>query len=84
MCCALLCSAAMCSMGFSQWGASATKSACTHKSTKMALTQLNKSLADDLAEAGMTYIGVHNLSPGALNNSCVGLWGQHDIDDIMN
>jgi hypothetical protein len=51
-------------MGFSQWGASATKSACTHKSTKMALTQLNSSLADDLAEAGMNYIGVHNLSPG--------------------
>jgi NAD(P)-dependent dehydrogenase (short-subunit alcohol dehydrogenase family) len=54
-------------MGFSQWGANATKSACTHKSTKMALTQLNKSLADDLAEAGMAYIGVHNLSPGALS-----------------
>lgn len=51
-------------MGFSQWGASATKSACTHKSTKMALTQLNTSLVDDLTEAGMTYIGVHNLSPG--------------------
>jgi hypothetical protein len=63
---AVLCHA-VCSMGFSQWGANATKSACTHKSTKMALTQLNKSLADDLAEAGMAYIGVHNLSPGALS-----------------
>lgn len=51
-------------MGFSKWGAKATKSACTHKSTKMALTQLNQSLADDLAEAGIGYIGVHNLSPG--------------------
>lgn len=51
-------------MGFSQWGASATKSACTHKATKMALTQLNKSLAEELQEAGMNYIGVHNLSPG--------------------
>jgi len=51
-------------MGFSQWGASATKSACTHKATKMALTQLNKSLAEELQEAGMGYIGVHNLSPG--------------------
>jgi NAD(P)-dependent dehydrogenase (short-subunit alcohol dehydrogenase family) len=53
-------------MGFSQWGAKATKSACTHKSTKMALTQLNQSLADDLKEAGIDYIGVHNLSPGGV------------------
>lgn len=51
-------------MGFSQWGASFSKSAVTHKSTKMALTQLNKSLAEELKEAGRGYIGVHNLSPG--------------------
>lgn len=57
-------------MGFSQWGARATKSACTHKSTKMALTQLNQSLVDDLTEAGMTYIGVHNLSPGEADAVC--------------
>ena len=73
-------------MGFSQWGAKATKSACTHKSTKMALTQLNQSLADDLAEAGIDYIGVHNLSPGGMSRPgraghcaniqlCVGLFG---------
>jgi NAD(P)-dependent dehydrogenase (short-subunit alcohol dehydrogenase family) len=51
-------------MGFSQWGASFSKSACTHKMTKMALTQLNKSLSEELVEAGLGYIGVHNLSPG--------------------
>ena len=62
----LLCCLVSCSMGFSQWGAKATKSACTHKSTKMALTQLNQSLADDLKEAGIDYIGVHNLSPGGV------------------
>ncbi|KAF6262287.1 NAD(P)-binding protein [Scenedesmus sp. NREL 46B-D3] len=50
--------------GFSRWGASLSKSACTHKATKMALTQLNISLAEELAEAGLSYIGVHNLSPG--------------------
>ena len=32
----------------------------------MALTQLNQSLADDLKEAGIDYIGVHNLSPGGV------------------
>jgi hypothetical protein len=64
--CLLCCLVLSCSMGFSQWGAKATKSACTHKSTKMALTQLNQSLADDLKEAGIDYIGVHNLSPGGV------------------
>jgi NAD(P)-dependent dehydrogenase (short-subunit alcohol dehydrogenase family) len=52
--------------GFSKWGASLSKSACTHKATKMALTQLNISLAEELAEAGLGYIGVHNLSPGGV------------------
>lgn len=42
-----------------------TKSAVTHKATKRALTQMVESLADDLREAGLTSIGVHNLSPGA-------------------
>jgi NAD(P)-dependent dehydrogenase (short-subunit alcohol dehydrogenase family) len=55
--------------GFSKWGASLSKSACTHKATKMALTQLNASLAEELAEAGLGYIGVHNLSPGALGDA---------------
>ena len=41
-----------------------TKSAVTHKATKRALTQLSESLADELREAGVTSIGVHNLSPG--------------------
>ena len=42
-----------------------TKSAVTHKATKRALTQLTESLAEELAQAGVTGIGVHNLSPGA-------------------
>lgn len=37
----------------------------THKATKRALSQLMESLADELKEAGLTSIGVHNLSPGA-------------------
>lgn len=51
-------------MGFSKWGAKLTKSAVTHKATKMALTQMTDSLQDELKEAGITSIGVHNLSPG--------------------
>lgn len=39
-------------MGFSRWGASFTKSACTHKSTKVALTQLTHSLSEELQAAG--------------------------------
>lgn len=42
-----------------------SKSAVTHKATKMALKQLNESLSQELAEAGLTSIAVHNLSPGA-------------------
>ncbi|CAM6090616.1 unnamed protein product [Calypogeia fissa] len=51
-------------MGFSQWGAKFTKSACTHKATKIALTQLTESLSEELKTAGISSIGVHNLSPG--------------------
>lgn len=51
-------------MGFSSWGASFSKSACTHKMTKTALTQLSISLSEELKAAGCTSIGVHNLSPG--------------------
>ncbi|PSC75726.1 short-chain dehydrogenase [Micractinium conductrix] len=43
-----------------------TKSAVTHKATKRALTQLCESLAQELAEAGVTSVGVHNVSPGML------------------
>lgn len=43
-----------------------TKSAVTHKATKRALSQLMESLAEELKEAGLTSIGVHNLSPGEL------------------
>lgn len=41
-----------------------SKSAATHKATKSALTQLTESLAEELRAAGLTSIGVHNLSPG--------------------
>jgi hypothetical protein len=41
-----------------------SKTACTHKCTKSALTQLNASLTEDLAAAGVIHIGVHNVSPG--------------------
>lgn len=52
--------------GFSPWGAKFTRSAVTHKATKRALAQLNESLAQELLEAGVNTIGVHNLSPGML------------------
>ncbi|CAI5481884.1 unnamed protein product [Closterium sp. Yama58-4] len=51
-------------LGFSRWGAAFTRSAATHKSTKMALSQLTTSLNDELNQAGLTSISVHNLSPG--------------------
>eukprot|EP00897_Mesotaenium_endlicherianum_P010801 jgi/Mesen1/974/ME000012S00517 len=51
-------------MGFTKWGAKFTKSACTHKSTKVALTQLTAALNEDLKAAGVKSVGVHNLSPG--------------------
>ena len=35
-----------------RWGASFSKSACTHKATKAALTQLTQSLSEELKEAG--------------------------------
>eukprot|EP00798_Chlamydomonas_sp_ICE-L_P003057 gene3057-13077_t len=37
--------------GFSTWGASLSKTACTHKMTKMALTQLTKSLSEEVVAA---------------------------------
>ncbi|GJP30671.1 hypothetical protein CLOM_g4527 [Closterium sp. NIES-68] len=51
-------------LGFSRWGAAFTRSAATHKATKMALSQLTTSLNDELKQAGLTSIAVHNLSPG--------------------
>ena len=35
----------------SRWGAFFSKSACTHKATKAALTQLTHSLSEELVEA---------------------------------
>jgi len=37
--------------GFSQWGASFSKSTCTHKATKRGLSQLTHSLSQELTEA---------------------------------
>jgi NAD(P)-dependent dehydrogenase (short-subunit alcohol dehydrogenase family) len=39
-------------MGFSRWGAKFTRSAATHKMTKVALTQLSASLNEELKNAG--------------------------------
>ena len=50
--------------GFSQWGASFSKSTCTHKATKRGLSQLTQSLSEELSEAGVACVGVHQLSPG--------------------
>jgi len=50
--------------GFSRWGASFSKSTCTHKATKRGLSQLTVSLTEELAAANVTTVGVHQLSPG--------------------
>ena len=47
--------------GFSQWGASFSKSTCTHKATKRGLSQLTASLAEELLEVGVDSVGVHQL-----------------------
>ena len=50
--------------GFSKWGASFSKSTCTHKATKRGLSQLTSALSEELTEAGVECVGVHQLSPG--------------------
>ena len=40
-------------MSLRRWGASFSKSACTHKATKAALSQLTQSLSEELKEAGL-------------------------------
>ncbi|KAK3238257.1 chlorophyll(ide) b reductase, variant 2 [Cymbomonas tetramitiformis] len=50
--------------GFSAWGALFSSSTCSHKATKKALAQLTTSLSEELTKAGVTSVGVHNLSPG--------------------
>ena len=50
--------------GFSAWGASFSKSTCTHKATKRGLSQLTQSLSEELVEAGVDAVGIHQLSPG--------------------
>ena len=61
--------------GFSAWGAAFSKSAATHKATKAALSQLSRSLAEELAAEGLTGIGVHNLSPGVMDPCVCGARG---------
>ncbi|CAK0786827.1 hypothetical protein CVIRNUC_010041 [Coccomyxa viridis] len=51
-------------LGFSRWGASFSKSACTHKATKAALTQLTHSLSEELVEA----------SPALAATTCLQGW----------
>ena len=50
--------------GFSRWGASFSKSTCTHKATKRGLSQLTSALSEELTEAGVECVGVHQVSPG--------------------
>ena len=50
--------------GFSRWGASFSKSTCSHKATKRGVAQLTQSLSEELLEAGVDAVGVHQLSPG--------------------
>ncbi|KAK9837017.1 hypothetical protein WJX81_007405 [Elliptochloris bilobata] len=50
--------------GVSGWGAKFIPTAATHKTSKTGLTALTASLAQELRAAGLTSIGVHNLSPG--------------------
>ena len=38
--------------------------ALTSQASKTGLTQLTRSLAEELSESGLTAVGVHNLSPG--------------------
>jgi hypothetical protein len=57
-----------------------SKSAVTHKATKMALKQLNESLTEELLAEGIKSIAVHNLSPGkprsAYGQLVLGCWGR--------
>eukprot|EP00193_Tetraselmis_chui_P006951 CAMPEP_0177764678 /NCGR_PEP_ID=MMETSP0491_2-20121128/7538_1 /TAXON_ID=63592 /ORGANISM="Tetraselmis chuii, Strain PLY429" /LENGTH=327 /DNA_ID=CAMNT_0019280879 /DNA_START=291 /DNA_END=1274 /DNA_ORIENTATION=- len=50
--------------GFSSWGASFSSSTAPHKATKRALAQLTATLSEELKAAGISSIGVHQLSPG--------------------
>ena len=53
--------------GFSSWGVNLSRSAATHKSTKAGLTQLTKSLNEEvkaLNKEGRACITFHQLSPG--------------------
>jgi len=50
--------------GFSSWGASFSSSTAPHKATKRALAQLTSTVAEELKAAGISSIGIHQLSPG--------------------
>ena len=51
-------------MGFSLLGASFSRSAVPHKSSKRGVAEVTHFLARELNAAGITSIGVHELSPG--------------------
>lgn len=50
--------------GFSQFGASLSKSAATHKSTKTGLSQLTKSLNEEMQRENIANVFVRQMSPG--------------------
>lgn len=50
--------------GFSAYGATFSRSAATHKATKVGLSQLTQSLNEELRGAGLSHIAVRQLSPG--------------------
>lgn len=51
-------------MGFSSLGAFFSRSAVSHKASKRGVAELTQFLSGELKEAGITSIGVHELSPG--------------------
>lgn len=50
--------------GFSKYGASFSRSAATHKATKVGLSQLTASANEELRAAGLAHVAVRQLSPG--------------------
>ena len=50
--------------GFSQFGANLSKSAATHKSTKTGLSQLTKSLNEEMQRENIDNVFVRQMSPG--------------------
>jgi len=51
-------------MGFSSLGAAFSRSSVPHKASKRGVAELTHFLSEELKNAGITTIGVHELSPG--------------------